>query len=36
MTLLGAAIGSLIGGPVADKYGRKPTILLADLMFTIG
>lgn len=36
LTLVGAAIGSVVGGPSADKYGRKPTILLADFMFTMG
>lgn len=33
---LGAAVGSLIAGPVSDSYGRKPTILLADVLFTLG
>ena len=36
MTMLGAAIGSIIGGPTSDKYGRKPTIFIADVMFTLG
>jgi SP family myo-inositol transporter-like MFS transporter 13 len=36
MTLLGAAFGSLLGGPVADKFGRKLTILLADVLFLVG
>lgn len=36
MTLLGAAIGSLVGGPIADKYGRKPTIFISDLLFAGG
>ena len=36
MTLAGAAIGSLFGGPVSDTFGRKGTILLADALFTIG
>jgi MFS family permease len=33
---LGAAFGSILGGPFSDKYGRKPTIILADILFTIG
>lgn len=33
---LGSALGSLIAGPFADKYGRKLTILAADVFFTIG
>ena len=36
LTLFGAAIGSLFGGPISDKFGRKPTILLADVLFTVG
>ena len=31
MALLGAAVGSLFGGPVADKFGRKVTIFAADV-----
>ena len=34
--ILAAAVGSLVGGPFSDKLGRKPTIILADIMFTIG
>lgn len=34
--LVGAALASLFGGVLADKYGRKPIIITADLMFTIG
>ncbi len=26
----------MIGGPVADRYGRKSTIILADFFFIIG
>jgi len=33
---LGAAIGSIIVGPFADKYGRKKIIILADILFLIG
>jgi MFS family permease len=36
LAILGAAVGSLIGGPFSDYYGRKPTIILADVLFTIG
>ena len=36
MTLAGAAIGSLAGGPMADTIGRKWTILFADIVFTGG
>lgn len=36
LATLGAAFGSLVGGPFSDKYGRKPTIVLADLLFTLG
>lgn len=33
---LGAALGSIIAGPVSDSYGRKITILIADVLFTAG
>ena len=36
LTLLGAALGSIIGGPASDKLGRKPTLMIADVLFTIG
>ena len=36
MATLGAAVGSIVGGPFADILGRKPTILLADVLFTAG
>jgi SP family myo-inositol transporter-like MFS transporter 13 len=36
LTILGAAIGSIFGGPFSDNYGRKNTILFADVLFTGG
>ena len=36
IALLGAAIGSLVAGPLSDKYGRKVTTIGADILFTIG
>jgi SP family myo-inositol transporter-like MFS transporter 13 len=33
---LGAAAGSLVSGVLSDKYGRKPLILFADFLFTLG
>ncbi len=33
---LGALLGSLAGGEVADRLGRKRTILLAAVMFVLG
>lgn len=33
---LGAFVGALIAGPVSDKIGRKPTVLVADILFTCG
>ena len=31
-----ALVFSLIGGAVSERYGRKPTILLASVIFTAG
>lgn len=36
MSLLGAMIGSLAAGPLADKYGRKVNLLAAGLCFAAG
>jgi len=33
---LGALFGSLAGGELADQVGRKPTVLIAGVMFTLG
>jgi SP family sugar:H+ symporter-like MFS transporter len=33
--LLGCAVGALCAGPAADKYGRKPVMLLTALVFAI-
>lgn len=33
---MGAAVGSLFAGPISDSYGRRLTIILADILFTIG
>ncbi|TNV80686.1 hypothetical protein FGO68_gene2087 [Halteria grandinella] len=33
---LGAAVGSLMGGPLSDTYGRKATIMWADVLFSLG
>jgi MFS family permease len=34
--LLAAWFGSLVNGPVADRMGRKGSILIAVVIFTIG
>jgi SP family myo-inositol transporter-like MFS transporter 13 len=34
--ILGAVVGALIGGPMNDRLGRKPTILISDVIFTLG
>ena len=36
MAVLGAAVGSIFAGPAADKFGRKITIMIADVLFTVG
>jgi len=33
--ILGLAIGQLIGGPLSDKYGRKPIILAGLIIFSL-
>ena len=35
VTLAGAAIGSLMGG-ISDRIGRKPTIIISDIIFIFG
>ncbi|KAH6017459.1 hypothetical protein HBI82_102060 [Parastagonospora nodorum] len=34
--LLAAWLGSLVNGPVADRFGRKGSIMIAVVIFTIG
>lgn len=34
--LLAAWFGSLVNGPVADRFGRKGSIMIAVVIFTIG
>jgi len=36
LTLLSAAIGSIFGGVLTDKIGRKGTIVLSDLLLILG
>ncbi|KAL0306020.1 UNVERIFIED_CONTAM: Inositol transporter 4 [Sesamum radiatum] len=36
MAVAGAIVGAGIGGLINDKYGRKKSILLADVLFAIG
>ncbi|KAL3521843.1 hypothetical protein ACH5RR_014677 [Cinchona calisaya] len=36
MAVAGAVIGAAIGGWLNDKYGRKKSILLADVLFIVG
>ncbi|KAA8519177.1 hypothetical protein F0562_013433 [Nyssa sinensis] len=36
MAVAGAIIGAALGGWLSDKYGRKKSILLADLLFFVG
>mmetsp|Transcript_12118 Transcript_12118/g.15476 ORF Transcript_12118/g.15476 Transcript_12118/m.15476 type:complete len:93 (-) Transcript_12118:198-476(-) len=34
--MVGAAVGALFSGSISDNYGRKPVIILADVLFTVG
>ncbi|TEW55306.1 Bcr/CflA family efflux MFS transporter [Psychromonas sp. RZ22] len=34
--ILGLAIGQIIGGPLSDKFGRKPIIVLGLVLFSLG
>lgn len=36
MAVAGAIVGAAFGGWINDKYGRKVSILLADIVFFIG
>jgi MFS family permease len=33
---LGAAFGSLLAGPLSDTFGRKKSIIVCDILFTMG
>ena len=33
---MGAGVGALFGGSFSDRYGRKPLIILSDVMFLAG
>src|SRR4028119_1057319 len=34
--LVGAVTGALAGGPLSDRFGRRPIVLLAAVIFAIG
>ncbi len=36
LAVIGAAVGCVLIGPFADNYGRKLTIIVADILFSIG
>jgi len=36
LAIIGAALGSIVIGPFSDKFGRKISILIADIFFSIG
>ena len=35
-TLVAAAVAACLGGPLCDLFGRKPVLLMASIVFTIG
>ena len=36
MYFLSLAIGQLISGPLSDRFGRRPIIILGSLIYSIG
>src|SRR3712207_8652256 len=34
--LVGAVVGAISGGPLSDRFGRRPTALLAAVIFGLG
>ena len=36
LATLGAFVGAIVAGPLSDKSGRKPVIIIADILFTGG
>ena len=35
MTMLGMALGQVLGGPVSDRLGRKPPLFMGMVVFTL-
>ncbi|CAL9329938.1 sugar porter family MFS transporter [Streptomyces sp. enrichment culture] len=35
-SLLGGAIGAMSGGPLGDRFGRRPVLLMSGLLFAFG
>lgn len=36
MGMIGLAIGQLMLGPISDRYGRKPVLIISILVFIAG
>ena len=36
MVLVGAVVGAAVGGPLTDRFGRKPVILVMAVLFAVG
>ncbi len=36
MVLVGAVIGAAVGGPLTDRFGRKPIIIIMAVLFAVG
>lgn len=36
LTVIGAAVGCILIGPVSDNFGRKMSLKISDILFTVG